>query len=125
MKIQLRTIPHSEQRYDTCGDWEFLKDGSIRVSVSDMGNEDYAFLVAIHEAVEVWLCQKRGITQEDVDSFDIAYEANRPKGDMREPGDHPSAPYRREHQFATKIERQLAKELSVNWEQYDAVVESL
>jgi hypothetical protein len=125
MKIQLRTIPHSQQRYETVGDWQIHSDGSISIDVSDMGNEDYAFLVAIHEAVEVWLCRKRGITQDAVDAFDIAYEENRPKDDTSEPGDHPDAPYQREHQFATRIERQLAEELGVPWEAYNAVVESL
>ena len=125
MKIQLRTIPHSEQRYETVGDWENLPDGSLRISVSDMGNDDYAFLVAIHDAVEVWLCTKRGITDEAVSAFDIEYEKNRPEGDESEPGDHPDAPYRKEHFFATNIERMIALELGVDWAQYDQKVMSL
>ena len=125
MKIQLRTIPHTEQRYETVGDWENLPDGSLRISVSDMGNDDYAFLVAIHEAVEVWLCNKRGITDEAVSAFDIEYEKNRPEGDESEPGDHPDAPYRKEHFFATNIERMIALELGVDWEKYDKAVMSL
>ena len=125
MKIQLKTIPHSSQRYETVGDWEIDKDGSIRISVSDMKNEDYAFLVGIHEAVEVWLCRKRGITQGSVDEFDILYEQNRPEGDLSEPGDSPWAPYQKEHQFATKIERQLAEELGINWDEYNSAVEGL
>ena len=125
MKIQLRTIPHSEQRYETVGDWENLPDGSLRISVSDMGNDDYAFLVAIHELVEVWLCNKRGITDEAVSAFDIEYEKNRPEGDESEPGDHPDAPYRKEHFFATNIERMIALELGVDWKLYSERVESL
>ena len=125
MKIQLRTIPHSEQRYETCGDWENLPEGSLRISVSDMGNDDYAFLVAIHELVEVWLCNKRGITDEAVSAFDIEYEKNRPEGDESEPGDHPDAPYRKEHFFATNIERMIALELGVDWEKYSKAVMSL
>ena len=125
MKIQLRTIPHSEQRYETVGDWENLPEGSLRISVSDMGNDDYAFLVAIHELVEVWLCNRRGITDEAVSAFDIEYEKNRPEGDESEPGDHPGAPYRKEHFFATNIERMIALELGVDWAQYDKAVMSL
>ncbi len=125
MKIQLRTIPHSEQRYETCGDWENLPEGSLRISVSDMGNDDYAFLVAIHELVEVWLCNKRGITDEAVSAFDIEYEKNRPEGDESEPGDHPDAPYRKEHFFATNIERMIALELGLDWEKYSKAVMSL
>jgi hypothetical protein len=125
MHIELRTIPHDEQRYETVGDWENLPDGSLRISVSDMGIEDYAFLVAIHEAVEVWLCNKRGITDEAVSAFDIEYEKNRPDGDESEPGDHPDAPYRKEHFFATNIERMIALELGVDWKLYSGRVESL
>lgn len=125
MHIQLRTIPHESQRYPTVGDWQISEDGTIAIDVSDMGNEDYAFLVAIHEAVEVWLCRKRGISQESVDAFDIEYEKNRPDGDFSEPGDDTNAPYFKEHQFATMIERQVAKELGVNWDEYNHAVESL
>lgn len=125
MKIQLRTISHSQQRYPTVGDWEIGEDGSIVISVSDMGNEDYALLVAAHELIEVWLCRKRGISQQEVDAFDIEYENNRPEGDFSEPGNDPRAPYQKEHQFATKIERELAKELGVKWRQYNATVEAL
>jgi hypothetical protein len=125
MRIQLKTIPHSRQRYDTCGDWEFLADGTIDISISDMDNEDYAFLVGIHEAIEVWLCRKRGISQESVDAFDIEYEQHRPEGDFSEPGDDPEAPYRKEHFFATSIERIIAAELGVDWAEYDKTVMDL
>lgn len=125
MKIEMITIPHDAQRYDTCGDWEIGKDGSISISVSDMGNEDYALLVALHELVEVWFCRKRGISQKSVDDFDIAYENARKDGDISEPGDSTKAPYFLEHRFATKIERQVAAQLGVNWEEYDNAVNDL
>lgn len=125
MKIQLQTIPHSEQPYETVGNWTNLSDGSIQIDVSDMGNEDYALLVAVHELVEVWLCNKRSITDEAVSAFDIEYEKNRPEGDESEPGDHPDAPYRKEHFFATNIERMIALELGVDWGKYDKAVMSL
>jgi hypothetical protein len=125
MKIQLQTIPHSEQPYPTVGNWANLPDGSIQIDVSDMGNEDYALLVAVHELVEVWLCNKRSITDEAVSAFDIEYEKNRPEGDESEPGDSPESPYRKEHFFATNIERMIALELGVDWAQYDKAVMSL
>lgn len=125
MQLEFRTIPHDQQRYETAGDWEILENGAIRISVSDMGSDDYAFLVAMHEAIEVWLCRKRGITDEAVTAFDKAYEDSRPDGDESEPGDHPDAPYRKEHQFATKIERQLAEEMGVDWTEYDKTIYEL
>jgi hypothetical protein len=124
MNILLETIAHEAQRYPTVGDW--VMDGdSIRIMVSKMEPEDYSFLVALHELVEVWLCRKRGISQEAVDAFDIEFEKNRPEGNVDEPGDDPKAPYVREHQFATKIERLMAEELGVEWDAYNAAVENL
>lgn len=125
MKIEMVTIPHEQHRYETVGDWEIRPDGSLKIEVSDMQNEDYAFLVAIHEAVEVWLCKKRGITEDEVNAFDIEYEKNRPEGDESEPGDAHDAPYRKEHFFATNIERQIAAELGVDWAEYDKAVMNL
>ena len=81
MKIQLRTIPHTKQKYETCGNYWVDQNGVRQIRVSDMGNEDYAFLVGLHEQIEQHLCLKRGITEESISAFDIAYEANRPEGD--------------------------------------------
>lgn len=126
MRIVITTIPHASQRYDTCGDWIEDGRGHLRhVRVSEMGHEDYHFLVAVHEMVEAWLCLKRGITQEAVDAFDKDFEAKRPAGDDREPGHEPDAPYHREHVFAERIERLVAEELGVDWDEYDRIVSSL
>lgn len=125
MNIHLFDIEHSRQRYPTVGDWQIKDDGGIVISVSEMAPEDYCFLVALHELIEVWLCRKRGITQEAVDTFDIEYERNRPPDDFSEPGDSTKAPYFREHQFATMIEEQVASELGVDWGAYARAVEEL
>lgn len=100
-----------------------------------MENEDYAFLVGIHEAIEAYLCSKRGITESEVNAFDIEYEnARESKGAARcgchptetsEPGHDPHAPYRNEHCFAEKIEKMIAGKLKVNWQEYDKKVNSL
>jgi hypothetical protein len=126
MNITLKSIPHSSQRYSTVGDW-LVDDvtGDITILVSDMGNEDYNLLVALHELIEVKLCQKRGITQQAVDDFDKAFEAKRKEGNEDEPGDDESAPYRREHFCATNIERIMSAELGVVWDQYDKAVNAL
>jgi hypothetical protein len=129
--IFIQTIPHERHRYETVGDYFYTKDNFIlgeedmQVRVSDMGNEDYEFLVAIHELIEAYLCRKRGIREEDITAFDIAFEKLRLEGNEDEPGDSPDAPYQKEHQFATKIERQLSDELGVNWDAYDEKVLSL
>ncbi len=125
MRVVIETIPHGSQRYETVGDWWFDPDGTLQIRTSDMGNEDYEILVALHELVEVLLCKKRGITDEVVSAFDVAFEAARVEGNEDEPGDDPAAPYRKEHLFATGVEKLLAAELGVDWKTYDKAVMSL
>lgn len=124
MNITIKTIPHAEQRYPTVGDW-IEEGGGLIVAVSDMGNDDFAFLVGLHEMIEGWLCLRRRIDQGAVDAFDVAFEAARQPGNTDEPGDHPDAPYRREHFFATSIERLMAAELGVDWAEYEKAVNAL
>lgn len=123
--ILIRTIPHTSHRYETVGDYEYDQDMNETISVSKMGNDDYEFLVAIHELVESYLCLKRGIDENDITDFDIKFEENRKEGDLSEPGDAEDAPYRKEHFFATTIERLMAAELGVDWKTYDDTVVNL
>lgn len=123
LKYNVQTIPHAAMRYETCGDWITSRAGSIgAVFISDLGNEDYEFLVGIHEQIEAYLCGKRGISEGKVTAFDVAYENERQEGDDSEPGDDPKAPYFKEHQFATKIERLIAEELGVDWTAYEKAI---
>ena len=125
MNIHIETINHKDQRYDTAGDWFFDLSGDLYIKVSDTTNWKYNALIALHELIEVLLCKDRIITTEEVDAFDINYENNRKDGDMSEPGDDRNAPYFKEHQIATVIERLIANELKVDWETYDKEVLSM
>lgn len=126
MNITLKSIPHSQQRYETCGDWLVdEKTGDITILVSDLGDEKMTELVAIHELIEVLRCRDLGVKQEDVDKFDMEFENNRKEDDSSEPGDSPEAPYRGPHFFATNIERQLAHERGVDWQIYEEKISSL
>ena len=128
MKIIIQTIPSSEHRYSTCGDYWVDPDGTMQIRVSDMKNWKYELLVAVHELIEQNLCLDRNIKEEDISAFDIQFEKEREEGkqpDDAEPGDDPKAPYRKEHFVSTNIERILAAELGVDWAEYDkAVMES-
>jgi hypothetical protein len=118
VRIVIETIPHKEQRYDTCGDW--IVDGdTLKVFVSKTRDWRYSFLVAVHELIEATLCKQAGITQEAVDKFDMNFTG---KG---EPGDDPKAPYRQQHAIATHIESYLAIMLDVNWQKYEAALNKL
>jgi hypothetical protein len=74
---------------------------------------------------EVGLCAEKGITQEQVDAFDLAYEKTRPEGDDSEPGDHIDAPYRDQHCFATAAERMFIAACGIAWEDYAKAIEAL
>lgn len=124
-KILIEVIPHKHHRYDTCGDYIFEDNGNIRIWVSDTGNDDYSFLVAVHELVEAYLTRKRGISEESITKFDKEFERRREVGNVDEPGDDFNAPYRKEHFLATNIERQLALELGIDWKAYDKTINEL
>lgn len=127
MNATLAEIDHQHQRYETVGD--FLVDGGelqhVLILSSRMPNPDFIFLVQIHEVVEAYLCLKHGITQDQVDEFDMVYEANRKEGDTTEPGDSLDAPYYQEHLIASAVERFAAQMFGVDWEVYSKTVAGL
>lgn len=124
-QVAIVSIPHNKQRYETVGDWFEAPDGTLMIAVSKMSDPRYEVLVAIHELIEVTLCKQRGISQELVDEFDRAFEERRANDNIDEPGDDSHAPYRKEHFFATSIERLVAAELGVDWKTYDEEVNAL
>jgi hypothetical protein len=118
-KIIIETIPDKEQRYNTVGDYYFDKDGNRLIMVSDFSNWKYELLIAVHELIEVSLCKDRGVTDAAIDEFDFAFEEARLiNKTTTEPGNEPDAPYFMEHQFASKVEKMLAEQLNVNWQDY-------
>lgn len=119
LNVAIQTIAHTQQRYPTVGDWTWDDDsGALTIRVSDLGDWRYEFLVGIHELIEAALCRHGGITQEQVDAFDLAFEAARPEGDASEPGFASEASYRQQHMVATGIETVLASLLDVDWNEY-------
>jgi hypothetical protein len=118
LNIEIKTVPDNDQRYNTVGDY-WKKDGKDEVRVSDMGNWKYEILIAVHELVEEALCRARGISDDAITKFDERYEKHRKHGVLDEPGASQLAPYHKEHSFATKMEKELANELGVDWKEYD------
>jgi hypothetical protein len=116
-EFHIKTIPHSEQRYPTVGDWFETDPEHAEIRVSDMGNQNAEFLVALHELVEFYLCDKHGVTDEMVTAFDKAHlECDEDSGDL------PEAPYRKEHRFATSVERHVCAALGMSWQHYNDLV---
>lgn len=122
MKVVIETIPHNCQRYDTVGDYWTDPDGTIQLRVSDLKSFNFEMLLALHELVELTLCRQHGVTQEDIDGFDLPWV---PHDDVKEPGDDLMAPYWSEHQTATGIERTVAAALGVNWLEYERCIDLL
>jgi hypothetical protein len=122
--ITIKTIEHKKQAYPTCGNF-WLSPKTIQIRVSKMDNNDYELMVALHEFVEQHLCSKNNITVQAIDKFDKEFERKRKKGNIDEPGNDPKCPYYKYHQFATKLEKLMCKELGIKWNVYDKFVNSL
>lgn len=137
MKILIESVPHSEQRYDTVGDWQWktvdqlglVKPSTIHssepvlhIKVSQMSDWRYEALVGLHEAIEALLCKQAGVTEEEVDAFDFNFSLAHFEG---EPGDDQHAPYHHQHQFASSVEANVAFRLKVDWAEYSKEINSL
>lgn len=117
--VSIISVPHKEQRYNTCGD--YYGDPPMIV-VSYLPSRREMLLVAIHELIELALCEAEGVEIEEIDRFDMQ-EGMDIEG--IEPGDHPDAPYYKQHQIASGIERILAAEMGVDWLTYERHIAEL
>ncbi len=111
--IIITFINKEDQRYDTAGDYQEFED-HIDIKISNQENDDYSFAIAIHELIERHFNTKNGITEKQVDDFDMPYEG--PYFDM---GNGPKAPYHLNHLRAQIIERLLIDWLGHDWTVYD------
>jgi len=128
MEIHIKTIPHNSQRYETCGDYFYDDLGVLQIRVSEMGDEKYETLVAIHELIEERLTKWKGITEQQILDYDLYYEKRRQQGLVpadSEPGFSEGAPYKAEHTFATSIEMMMCAYAGISWPEYDRTVMEL
>jgi hypothetical protein len=129
MKIIIETIDHADQRYNTCGDWQWEEDKVLTINVSKLPSPSYSesaavLLIGVHELIEALLCSREGVYETEVDEFDLAQQSlSNPK--YKEPGDDPKAPYHYQHLFASNIERLIAARLGINWQKYEEEIEKL
>jgi len=126
MNIIVKTIPAGEQRYPTLGDWIFARRSesgqnliqddtadTLHVFITDTGDDRANAALAIHEIAEATLCREAGISQFDVDSFDMSFTGS------GEPGDEPDAPYHDQHLVATALEEFFIGRTSLGKKEYD------
>lgn len=118
MNINIQVIPPEQMRPEVDGaDWYFDANGDLQVRVCPMSDWKRETLLAIHEAVEAIMCREHGISHHVVDQWDL--EFNKTHAFDVNAGDFTDCPYRREHCAASAIERVLALELNVPWQEYD------
>ena len=121
-RVNIATIDHKDQRYATVGDW-YQEGGVLQLRVSKFGKHalasKYEFLVAIHELIEHQLCKYYGVTEAQVDAWDLMHE------DSEDPGSLPGCLYGAAHTIATSIEMVLAQKLGLDWNAYGEAVERL
>lgn len=130
ISINIKTIPHKEQRCDgNVGDYWLENSGQeLQVRVSMLGDWRYEVLVAIHEVIEFYLCHAKGIKENDIQAFDEEYYRQEDLGVISgypEAGADPRAPYHLQHMIADGIERIIAVLLGVNWKEYEEAIDKL
>lgn len=124
IEIYAKSISMKEMiaRYgvESAGDYWRPRQELINIRALELGNPDYEFLIILHEIIEEYLCTKRGIKETDIQAFDQKFSE---EGGEGEPGDDKRAPYYKEHQFATKIEKLMATQMGIKWRDYSRAVD--
>src|SRR5207253_1973760 len=69
----VKTVPHKDQRYNTVGDY-YRKDGVDCLIVSEDADQVYEMAVVLHELAEWSWARDHGVTDQDIDAFDMMFE---------------------------------------------------
>lgn len=114
-EIIVRFVPEGDVRHGGVGDW-FCEGDVLHIRASGE-TSDEAFLIALHELVEAWLCRRQGVPEAAVDAHDLRFEDERQMGlhdAEAEPGDDPRAIYRKQHRRAMILEHLMANFLGLH-----------
>lgn len=131
-KVIIECIPHLSQRYNTVGDWQFLRNAEgdlteLHIKVSEEIEDP--MLVAVHELIEALAFNPSKFEEEKVDEFDMNWVPRKAywksENLILEPGDDYNAPYHKAHMIASAVERLLASQLFIDWSRYEAIIDSL
>lgn len=112
INIKIKTIPPGNLPYNRVGDWHWEGE-KLFISVNDMGDERYEWLIAIHEISEAFLCKMNGVTEESIDSFDKTVNGKWT----------PNGPGYKEHLISTGIESILAGVTGIIWDKYEEAIQ--
>lgn len=128
MRILIETVPHKRNRNNQVGDYRYLEDGTLYVTVSDLGDDNMNWLIGIHEMIEERTSKNEGISEHEITEYDEKYEKKRENGlvDINsENGFSSDCIYKKYHTIATGIEMILAAQLGVDWTEYEQKVNEL
>lgn len=98
-------------RYASSGDY-FNEDTQITIQIVNQKNDDYNFLIGLHEYIEQYLTGRDGIEEPDILEYDL-------NSKDEDPGSNPLAPYHRQHMISELCERILANWMDVDWKEYE------
>jgi hypothetical protein len=105
-----------------------VKEEVLAVYVSQLSDWRREVALILHELSEALFCRADGITAEQVDAYDFAFEEKAKAGMYKnedEPGDQVDCPYREQHVAASDIEMRAAKTLRVDWGDYNVELSAL
>ena len=92
------------------------EDGVIHIQVCRQKNEQYQFLITLHELYEEIATRLNGIHERDITEFDKLSDAEGWEG---EPAENPKSIYYKEHFQADSLERLVAAFLGIDWRTYE------
>ena len=94
MRFEAKSVDPSLMRYVTTGDWEIVGD-LVSITVADYGMRDNnAFLVALHELVESFVCNNDGIKEKQVSDEST------------------------QHMIALDVERIVCNAIGIDWDEH-------
>lgn len=128
MRINIEFVRMNQMRYPSVGDYWYDDDGTLQLRVVDSGDEFFNKMVLIHELTEEALTKKRGLSEQEITDYDLAFEAARKLGlrnEIEEPGFGNGCPYIGEHSLATSFEMAMCGMAGVRWTDYEYVINSL
>jgi hypothetical protein len=120
MNVNIQVIPRQQMRPEVDGaDWWFDEHGDLQVRVCPMSDWRYEIALAFHEAFEGALCKNNGVTVAEVDRFDQEFDLTHPNEPDLNAGDDPKAPYRKEHNYSTIVDRLFIGACGLDFGEYD------
>ncbi|MGC1582524.1 MAG: hypothetical protein WA766_13640 [Candidatus Acidiferrales bacterium] len=122
-QIHIQVVPISQMRYRTVGDWYYPNLNSkdiLVIRIADTGDPRWNYLLIRHEINEAMMCAVTGISQAEVDTFDMKWDDA-----DGEAGASNQAPYVVAHMLAYADEINTANAQAIDWNKYEMRLDEL